>query len=56
MAAQDPELWLTNRRAAGGATSAMLWMVIEPATEFTLAELQRKKISPPGRRARKTKA
>lgn len=56
MAAQDPELWLTNRRAAGGATGAMLQGIIEQAAELKLAELQKKKTPPPGRRARTTKA
>jgi bifunctional non-homologous end joining protein LigD len=55
MAAQDPDLWLTNRRAAGGATGAMLQEIIEQAAELKLAELQ-KVTTPPGRRARKTKA
>jgi bifunctional non-homologous end joining protein LigD len=48
VAAQDPELWLTNRPTAGGATGAMLRNVIEQAAELKLAQLQ-----PPAPRARR---
>lgn len=54
MAAQDPALWLTNRRSAGGATGAMLQEIIEQAAALKLAGVDKKK-SPAAKRARKTK-
>jgi len=39
MAAQDPALWLTNRRSATSATGAKLQEIIEQAAKLKLAEL-----------------
>jgi bifunctional non-homologous end joining protein LigD len=54
MAAQDPALWLTNRRSAVSATGAMLQGIIEQAAELKLAELQKQKTPSRGPRARKS--
>jgi bifunctional non-homologous end joining protein LigD len=61
MAAQDPALWLTNRRSAKSATGAMLQEVIKQAAELKLSELQEQEQeqdpppAPRQRRARKPK-
>ena len=53
MAAEDPALWLTNRRSATSATGVMLQKIIEQAAELKLAELHGQESSPRRGRPRK---